>query len=341
MTSLEIEVSPDVQAFWSVLSQHDSYTVDQQVRSAVASSLKAVYAALPESAQIEGRLSQLLHQVEREPVSPGLFGLYTDFVESVLSGNEKTRDALGESILDRNFAVGGLRIVSLTDEDLGNGQAERYARLVDDDPQHPYAIKPLTANIDDARSRVTSALQLLDEGVPELAHEMRGLVREIVLVADGGETAGFTFDGASTFYLWGAVLLNVAEANRLDLAQQIAHEAGHLLLFGLMLGQPLTENDLDEQYTSPLRKDARPMEGVVHAAYVLARMSYTLERLLASDLLSEQEKAAARADVAAHRRRYFDTLPVIEQHAKFTSEGAEAFRGALRYMRREAGSDAV
>ena len=31
--------------------------------------------------------------------------------------------------------VGALRIVTLIDQDLGDGQAARYRRLVDDDPQ--------------------------------------------------------------------------------------------------------------------------------------------------------------------------------------------------------------
>ena len=58
---------------------------------------------------------------------------------------------------------------------------------------------------------MSSALRLLDEGVPELAEEIRGLVREIVLVTDAKSSETRSFDGASTFYLWGAVLLNVED----------------------------------------------------------------------------------------------------------------------------------
>jgi HEXXH motif-containing protein len=171
--------------------------------------------------------------------------------------------------------------------------------------------------------------------VPELAHEVRSLVREIVLVTDAKGNEQRSFDGASTFYLWGAVLLNVGDSTRLDLAQQIAHEAAHLLLFGLMMGQPLTENDLQERHTSPLRRDPRPMEGVVHAAYVLARMSYTLERLLETDLLSSEEQEKARLDLTAHRSRFFDTLPIIMRHARFKPGGETIFRGAIEYMSRD------
>ena len=268
-------------SFWHSLSQQDCRAVDQAVRSALVKSLEAVYAQVSGQVIYEpSRLDRFLDQIEHGPVRPAVFGLYTDLVETVLSDNPVMLETLNRELLGLEPASHGIRIVSLTDHDLGPGQAERYARLIDDDPERRYSIRALDSGYQDAYSRVSSALLLLDKGVPELAQEIRGLVREIVLVTDANGNEPRSFDGASTFYLWGAVLLNVGGAARLDLAQQIAHEAAHLLLFGLMMGQPLTENDLQERYTSPLRQDPRPMEGVVHAAYVLARMSYTLERLL-------------------------------------------------------------
>ena len=96
------------------------------------------------------------------------------------------------------------------------------------------------------------------------------------------------FDGASTFYLWGAVFVRVAGKSPVELAEALAHETGHLLLFGLTIGRPLVENSYDERYASPLREDPRPMEGLVHAAYVLARMHYTRASLLKSGALAKE-----------------------------------------------------
>ncbi len=328
----------DIRSSWPLLSHTDSKALDHAIRGALAASLRTVYAQLPPGTPgDDDRLDHVLSRIVAGPIRPSVFGLYADLVESILSGNDAARDALGRDILQLDPRGDGTRILALTDEDLGAGQAERYARLVDDDPDRPYSILAVDGRFEDAHARVSAALQLLDEGVPELAREIRDLVREIVLVQDGGETEGRSFDGASTFYLWGAVLLNVDKATRLDLAQQIAHEAGHLLLFGLIMGQPLTENDLEERFTSPLRRDARPMEGVVHAAYVLARMSYTLARLLQSGLLSPKEEADARRDLASHHDGFFDTLPLIERHARFKPAGATAFDGAVQYMKREIG----
>ena len=47
-------------------------------------------------------------------------------------------------------------------------------------------------------------------------------------------------------------------------------------------------------FSSPLRTDPRPMDGVVHATYVVARMHQTISRLLDAGVLSETDQAAAR-----------------------------------------------
>jgi HEXXH motif-containing protein len=326
----------EARSHWSYLSQTEGAAVDQAVRSALVTSLKAVYTQVADEIDYDDiRLQGLLRQIESGPVRPAVFGLYTDLVVSKLSNDTVMLDALSQELLDVDPASQSTRILSLTDEDLGTGHAARYARLIDDDPERRCSIRPLDSGFQDAYSRVCSALLLLDQSVPELAQEIRSLVREIVLVTDAEGNEPRSFDGASTFYLWGAVLLNVGDSTRLDLAQQIAHEAAHLLLFGLMMGQPLTENDLEERHTSPLRQDPRPMEGVVHAAYVLARMSYALERLLDSGLLSLDEQEKARLDLATHRGLFFDTLPVIMRHARLKPGGDSAFRGAIEYMSRE------
>ena len=323
-------------SFYQSISQAEGAAVDLAVRRALAGSLSTVYARPPVFVEYDkDRLDSLLHEINCGPVRPAVFGLYTDLVESLLSNDRRGFEALSQTLLGLDVARNGTHIVSLRDEDIGTGQAERYVRLIDDDPDRRYAIEPLCSRYQHAFSRVLSAMTLLDEGAPELALEIRALVREVVLVTDRGGIAERSFDGASTFYLWGAVFLNVSDATRLDLAQQIAHEAGHLLLFGLMMGQPLTENDLSERYASPLREDPRPMEGLVHAAFVLARMSYVLRRFLRSGVLSLEEAERARQDLATHHDRFFDSLPVIMSYARFRPGGDAIFHGAVEYMSEE------
>lgn len=303
---------------------------------ALKNSIRALFAKAADKIDYdEARLQALLSEISRCSIRPAVFGLYTDLVEALFRNDSTALGALGQHLLDLKPAGVGTRIVSLTDQDLGVDQAERYARLVDDDPNRTYGIRPLVHQFGEAYARVSAALVLLDDGAPEQAQEIRALVREIILVSDAKSNEQRSFDGASTFYLWGAVFLNVENATRLELAQQIAHEAAHLLLFGLMVGQPLTENDSDERFTSPLRQDPRPMEGVVHAAYVLARMSYVLERLLESGKLLPTEQREAQETLMLHRKRFFDTLPVVMRHARFKPKAQTVFQGVIEYMNRD------
>jgi hypothetical protein len=46
------------------------------------------------------------------------------------------------------------------------------------------------------------------------------------------------------------------------------------------MGKPLVENEVEELYPSPLRSDPRPIDGVVYATYVTARMDYAVTSLL-------------------------------------------------------------
>ena len=52
-------------------------------------------------------------------------------------------------------------------------------------------------------------------------------------------------------------------------------------------------------------------------------------------MLSSGEQEKARLDLATHRGRFFDTLPIIMRHARFKPGGDAIFRGALEYMSRE------
>jgi HEXXH motif-containing protein len=309
--------------------------VDRAVRRHLVRSLEGIYARVERFITYDKSVLQnLLNHIGGGPVQPAVFGTYTDFIESICADDASSSQRLSDQLLGLLAPCDSTRIVTLTDADLGPHQAQRYARLIDDDPEQSVQIKPITDKAPSI-SAITAALSLIQSSSPELADEIKALTREIVIVEAAecprtGEIA--QFDGASTFYLWGAVFVRVAEKSPIELAQTLAHETGHLLLFGLTLGRPLVENAYDERYTSPLREDPRPMEGLVHAAYVLSRMHYALDCLRGSGVLTADQRDKALSQLAAYCRSFFDTLAMIKNHARFTSHGASVFRGAVDYM---------
>src|SRR5690606_17098449 len=103
---------------------------------------------------------------------------------------------------------------------------DRYQRLLlpDDIP----AFEPKPAEFTSASERIVKAMDLLDRGFPEMAAEIRELLFEVVIAAGPTEPGTMTFDGSSSYMLWGAIMLNATgQSSVLDTAQALAHESGH------------------------------------------------------------------------------------------------------------------
>jgi hypothetical protein len=74
------------------------------------------------------------------------------------------------------------------------------------------------------------------------------------------------------------------------------------------------------------------MDGVVHATYVIARMHYTVTRLLDSGLLTDEEEQAALEAQKRNARHYADGWAVIDTNAQWTPAGKAALTAARAYM---------
>lgn len=304
--------------------------VAAEVRAGLADSLAAALEAL--DADAFDRAAGLIEAIRSGPVGPKVFGAYTELVEAIFADDTGRARAVAAEMAAPGFgAVETVRIVTLTDADLGPGQAARYWRLMDEDPEVSDSLRALTeAEFAPAAARVRAALTLLEAAAPELFGELRALVHEIVLVAPEGE--GY-FGGASSFQLWGALFLNLRQdATRHEIAESLIHEAAHALLFGFAMGGPLVENPDEDRFASPLRSDKRPMDGVVHATYVIARMHYWATQLLKSGALEPDELPAVRAAAERYVRFFADGAAVIDENARFTPAGAAAFASAREYV---------
>lgn len=211
--------------------------------------------------------------------------------------------------------------------------AERYLRFVNIDPETPVGFAPLDpvtfAEVCDAARR---ALAKFDAAAPEISGEIRGLVKEVVLV-DGAPGQTMNFDGATSVFSWGALFLNANEHRDIvEMADGLSHESAHAHLFGLSLGEAFVENSPDERFPSPLRAEPRPLDGVFHAAYVSARMHYAHTRLIDGGVLSAGERARAEEARAGGRRAFEDGIATIDAHARLTALGRQVLDPARRYM---------
>jgi HEXXH motif-containing protein len=304
------------------------------MRLRLAHSLRYILEAIsPHIGFAAAELDPFLERLRAGPVAPATFAAYCDLVLAIEAGNMQGAEHLLRELADTPNQDGGLRVLPLANPHCDT-TAERYQRLVDTDPAARVQIHPPPPGLARASELlIAQAFALLERGNPELAGEIRGLLREIVLAAGTDTPGALVFDGASSFMLWGGIVINVrSHATVLDMVQVLAHESGHNLLFGLCADGPLVENDGTARYDSPLRRDPRPMDGIVHATYVCARVHQALARLLAAGVLDAGEAGIARDALAEHARCFAGGMRTVERHARLTATGVAILAGAARYM---------
>jgi HEXXH motif-containing protein len=262
---------------------------------------------------------------------PSTFGLYYEISNALLaSRREEALTLLRELTSERPPPSGKTEILAL--RDLGRHSA-RYQRLMDTDPGQPFRIVSASpSSIEAFRQRFKRVYERLMPTVPALAAEIEGLVRQILVVepAPGSDNS---FAGGSCYMLWGALFLNPQSCpDDVGTLESLAHEAAHSLLFGFTVDEPLVLNDPEELYSSPLRDDPRPMDGIFHAAYVSARMHWTMSEVLKSGVLEPQEADKARQARAADRQSYLQGYAMVQRHGKLSDPGKDIIAGAHRYM---------
>lgn len=306
--------------------------LDRNIRQGLIESLNTVFDSLPHPVD-EGRRRALIAAVDAAPVEPTVFGTYVELVMALF--DERTADAglLVDELLHRALTpTEPLRIVGLDDAELGVGQADRYRRLVTDDVLVEIGPAP-QASVARAKQVLETAFDLLRTGAPEVFAEVGELIREIVLVEGRCAFDHLVVGGAVTFALWGAQVMVADQVqSRLGSAIHLAHEATHNHLFGMAIGGRLVENDDADRFPSPLRPDARPLEGVAHATYVMARMALVFDVLIASGQLTMAELAEAREQAARNRNGFRQGFETVMRHADFTPAGRAAFEDVQRYM---------
>ena len=310
------------------------HAVNERMRDRLRDSLRYIVE------QADGQINVPLPELEefftrlaRGPVSSLVFGAYCDLVLALDADDFGQAEDLLREIAASPNVPDGPRIIDLPEVD-ADPAAERYVRLVDADPDMVVAISPPGEAARRLRELIAQAFKLIDTGNPALGAEVRAIVREIVLAHGAEDTKGLKFDGVSSFMLWGGVVLNVTGySTALELVQALAHESGHNLLFGLSAHGPLQNNDDSERYPSPLRTDLRPMDGIVHATYVTARMHQSIQRLLDAGVLDKRQSQEAEQANALNARHFASGMETVDRYARLTSLGQEVLAGAQNYMR--------
>jgi hypothetical protein len=184
-----------------------------------------------------------------------------------------------------------------------------------------------------ARSRewLNQCFSVLAVGAPEAYAELEAF-RPLLLLASKSESSTSGFGGYSSSLAWGTIVLSADKTHFAQLLIQLIHELAHQLLFALAVDVPLAYNDPGELFSSPVRQDPRPMDGLLHACFVSARVHEVLGQIQAGSSYAAMH-SEDQGIIAATRSIAVDvvaaSLPTIDASARLSALG-ERVVGACR-----------
>lgn len=206
-----------------------------------------------------------------------------------------------------------------------------FIKWLDLEPHNAMCLTALTdTELYHARSQLMKACDALCILAPEFYEEFLSITKEVILARPSGEQK-LTFGGASSFFLWGALILNIdAHQDWYTYLPSLVHEYSHNLLFGLAKNAPLVLNDPNDLYYSPLRQESRPMDGIYHAAFVSAREAIAMQQALdkMNNKIVVKEDLLAIKDYCARVQQassnvFWDCLFVLEKEGILSDLGKQ------------------
>ncbi|WP_432258801.1 aKG-HExxH-type peptide beta-hydroxylase [Cupriavidus sp. TMH.W2] len=208
-----------------------------------------------------------------------------------------------------------------------------YDYYIDCDEKLRLILKiPDEKHVIEVGERLTQMNEILPEADLALFQELGHLVVQIVVFDDKG-SSDMGAESASSFALWGSVLVNMRRSvHELYFLEALLHESAHLLLFALCQDDPVVTNSRDERFVSPLRSDLRTMDGLFHAAYVTARMHYGLSKLKECKSIGVGLAGLIDERCAVRQKQFQDATDVIRRYGKLTGHGRDIINSALSCM---------
>lgn len=309
--------------------------LDCEMRKNLASSLSYIVAELDGNLNFDKpSLDKLIAELKQgAKYSALLFALYTDLVFALTEqSNENIDDLIAEMIKLQPLDSDLPQAVVLEDR-VFNYQGQRLANIMNLEEGVDFLIQsPLINKVIDYKQQINAAMQLMQQAMPELSEEIRQLITQIIMV-EPAKDSELEFAGGSSYMMWGGLFLNVGYHSSIaQLIEGLAHESAHMLLFGYAAEGRLTLNDEDARYQSPLRYDARPMEGIYHATFVTARMFWAMQNMAESDVFSPQDRDYAKQAMLNNIESFKDGYAVLEKHAELSEVGERVMQDCFKYM---------
>lgn len=164
-----------------------------------------------------------------------------------------------------------------------------------------------------AENSFRRGIEVYKESSPDFFEEFQHLVGEILILKAEGIKGGSSFD------LFGMIHMCYLDKweKVTDIVHFLVHEQSHLYVHLLAKDDPLVLN-YSEMHEAPLRVEKRPLIGIYHAVFVLARMQYVLRKALSHNVIPDSEKVYCEETSDYFRKRCQFGLVTLKEHAQMT-----------------------
>lgn len=276
---------------------------------------------------LAGHISKIEALTKKEVIHPLVYAYYRELTISIAA-----------SELEEALVCPGLDHVGLGLSGWKPIAADSYEVVTADSPDSPYSTAGFEKLLNEgtsgrlrlaavtqeelevSRNQIERALSLWRQFDSAGYHRWLSIIRQIVFVNVAPESE-ITLGGASSLFLPGVVILSVnTDLADLEVLASLVHESCHTHLNMLCQFEALTLNEAGEVFVSPLRCDARPMEGIIHATYVCSEIRETM-RALSRRPPDERLAKEAAAQIEKLSSFTADGMSVITANARLTTTG--------------------
>lgn len=267
--------------------------------------------AIPENLLIKAQ-KNLGDLKPEEKLSGFLSVLHFDFFQAIEKEDISRITKLVEKLSEDHFQVAHIPYMDISTIDPYYKplvESVSSQEIIDDIHFFPLTSEQYT-QMKDATQK---GCEILERSFPDYYAEFQELVSEILFLNAKGVKQGSSADLFGLIYK--SYLHNWEKVT--SILEFLIHEQSHLYLFLLNKDDPLVLNPMDF-HESPLRKEKRPLMGIYHATFVLARVSHVLKKALELKEIPDQEKLYCEEFIGYYDKRFDVGFNVLQQHANMT-----------------------
>lgn len=242
------------------------------------------------------------------------FARELDRLEPVLASVQRSleRAATHQAELSVALDLGGVRETSTVE------RANQSAREMGGSGTH---FRVLPEASPEQIQQIAAALGLLRELWPEAHAELAQSVQQLTLFEDD------TLKSFADFRRHGSIFMRVDFLkDSVLLADFLFHESTHVRLNTVLSVRPMFLNPNNALYSTPLRRDPRPMFGAFHQMLVVCRVHEFYRRLA-------RLRSGYAEKVEEMRAKLQSGWEVVRQHAQLTESGEALVRSIEQGLR--------